>query len=430
MSIPKVPAGDPFGRTVAGHEEFSPNMAVRKVRAGFWNAVFLVSTLVGVLALVTLVLTLVDACFGAVILQDAVPLSQVSDAGKTLDQLSETELRAAFQAALDQDIVTPGRLAVLEGERPLSSRTPEDLRYLLTHEVLQPTVEKAWGLTDTLLNGQAIRDLKDRKYPDGDLVFRSWITPDFLGRSQSGDILLTGIRGAIVGSLWIIVLAVLLSLPIGVGAAIWLEEYAGDTKLNRFVQTNIYNLAGVPSIIYGMLGLALFVRGAEGLTSGSFFGVEGVNGRTVFSAGLTLGLLILPIIIINTQEALKAIPQSLRWSSYGVGATRWQTVWHHVLPAAGDRILTGTVFGVSRALGETAPLVVVGASAFLTLDPSGLFSKFTTLPMQVYTLSQQPQTEFRHLASAAIIVLLVLLLGLNSVAIVLRGRIKKTKEAS
>jgi len=189
-------------------------------------------------------------------------------------------------------------------------------------------------------------------------------------------------------------------------------------------------LAGVPSIIYGMLGLAIFVRGLEPLTSGSIFGVTDVNGRTVLSAGLTLALLILPIVIINTQEALKAIPQSLRWSSYGVGATRWQTIWNHVIPAAGDRILTGTVFAVSRALGETAPLVVVGASAFLTLDPSGLFSKFTTLPMQVYTLSQQPQAEFRHLAAAAIIVLMVLLLGLNSVAIILRGRIKKRKEAA
>jgi phosphate transport system permease protein len=429
MSREPAPA-DPFGRQIAGHEEFAPNMAVRKVRAGVWNLVFLVSTLVGVLALVTLVLTLIDNCFGAVILQDAVPVSQVSDTGKPLDQLSDAELRSAFQSAVDQDIVTAGRLSILEQEKPLASRSSEDLRSLMVHEVLQPTVEKAWGLTDTLLNGQAIHEVKDRKYPDGELVFRSWITPDFLGHSQSGDVLVTGIRGAIVGSLWIIFLAVLVSLPVGVGAAIWLEEYAGDTRLNRFVQTNIYNLAGVPSIIYGMLGLALFVRGAEGLTSGAFFGVEGVNGRTVFSAGLTLGLLILPIIIINTQEALKAIPQSLRWSSYGVGATRWQTVWHHVLPAAGDRILTGTVFGVSRALGETAPLVVVGASAFLTLDPAGLFSKFTTLPMQVYTLSQQPQTEFRHLASAAIIVLMVLLLGLNSVAIVLRGRIKKSKEAS
>jgi len=426
MSRESAPA-DPFGRQIIGHEEFSANMGTRKVRAGVWNLVFLVSTLVGVLALVTLVLTLVDSCFGAVILQDAVPLSQVSDVDKPLDQLSETELKAAFQSAVDQDIVTAGRLAILEQEKPLALRSTEDLRSLMVHEVLQPTVEKAWGLTDTLLGGQAIRDLKDRKYPEGQLVFRSWITPDFLGQSQSRDVLVTGIRGAIVGSLWIILLAVLVSLPVGVGAAIWLEEYAGDTRLNRFVQTNIYNLAGVPSIIYGMLGLALFVRGAEGLTSGA---LEGVNGRTVFSAGLTLGLLILPIIIINTQEALKAIPQSLRWSSYGVGATRWQTIWHHVLPAAGDRILTGTVFGVSRALGETAPLVVVGASAFLTLDPAGLFSKFTTLPMQVYTLSQQPQTEFRHLASAAIIVLMVLLLGLNSVAIVLRGRIKKSKEAS
>jgi len=415
---------------VAGHEDFHPNMGSRKVRAATWNGIFLASTMVGVLALVTLVATLVDNCFGAVILQDAVALTDVSDAGKTLEGLDAPQLRQALQSAADQDLISPGRLAILERDGPLATRTAEDLRFLLIHEVLQPTVERAWGLTDTLFHSDEIARVKQEKFPDAELVFRSWITPDFLGRSQSRDVLLTGIRGAIIGSLIIILLAVCIALPVGVGAAIWLEEYAGNTRLNRFIQTNIYNLAGVPSIIYGMLGLSLFVRGLEGLTSGAWFGIEGVNGRTVFSAGLTLALLILPIIIINTQEALKAIPQSLRWSSYGVGATRWQTIWHHVIPAAGDRILTGTVFGVSRALGETAPLVVVGASAVLTLDPSGLFSKFTTLPMQVYTLSQQPQEEFKHLASAAIIVLMIILLGLNSVAIVLRGRMKKTKEAA
>jgi phosphate transport system permease protein len=413
-----------------GHEDFRPNMAARKVRAATWNGIFLAATLVGVLSLVTLVATLIDNCFGAVILQDAVALSDVSDAHKPLDSLDASELRLALQSAVDQDLISPGRMAILEQEGGLATRSAEDLRFLLIHEVLQPTVERAWGLTDTLLNGSSIAQIKDTKFPEGQLLFRSWITPEFLGRSSSRDVLLTGIRGAIIGSLLIILLAVGIALPVGAGAAIWLEEYAGNTRMNRFIQTNIYNLAGVPSIIYGMLGLSLFVRGLEGLTSGAWFGIEGVNGRTVFSAGLTLALLILPIIIINTQEALKAIPQSLRWSSYGVGATRWQTIWHHVLPAAGDRILTGTVFGVSRALGETAPLVVVGASAVLTLDPSGLFSKFTTLPMQVYTLSQQPQEEFRHLASAAIIVLMILLLGLNSVAIVLRGRMKKSKEAA
>lgn len=422
--------GDPFLRTISGHEEFIPNVTVRKVRAATWNAIFLTSTLVGVLALVILLATLVDNCFGAVILQNAVALTEVSDAQQPLEALSAPQLRQALQSAVDQDLISPGRVAILEQEGSLATRSAEDLRFVLVHEVLQPTVERAWGLTDTLLHGDEIASVKNQKFPDAQLVFRSWITPEFLGRSQSRDVLLTGIRGAIIGSLLIILLAVFTALPVGVGAAIWLEEYAGNTRLNRVIQTNIYNLAGVPSIIYGMLGLSLFVRGLEGLTSGAWFGIEGVNGRTVFSAGLTLALLILPIIIINTQEALKAIPQSLRWSSYGVGATRWQTIWHHVLPAAGDRILTGTVFGVSRALGETAPLVVVGASAVLTLDPSGLFSKFTTLPMQIYTLSQQPQVEFRHLASAAIIVLMIILLGLNSVAIVLRGRMKKSKEAA
>lgn len=409
--------------------DFAPNLAGRKSRAAIWNVLFLTATAIAVLSLVTLLATLLDNCFGATILQYSVPLSEVDASGKPLNELKAAELRAAWAKAAELDIVSPGRVTILEEEKPIAQRDEADLRNLLLHEVLEPKVEKAWGLTETLTNAAAIQEIKERKYPDADLVFRSWISVEFLTNSPTRDVLLTGIRGALIGSLWIILLAVLISLPIGVGAAVWLEEYAGDTRLNRLIQTNIYNLAGVPSIIYGMLGLALFVRGLEPVTSGSLFGVTDVNGRTVFSAALTLSLLILPIIIINTQEALKAIPQSLRWSSYGVGATRWQTIWNHVIPAASDRILTGTVFGVSRALGETAPLVVVGASAFLTLDPAGLFSKFTTLPMQIYTLSQQPQTEFRHLAAAAIVVLMVLLLGLNSVAIVLRGNIKKQKEA-
>ena len=233
-------------------------------------------------------------------------------------------------------------------------------------------------------------------------------------------------RTAILGSLWTILVTILFALPIGVGAAIYLEEYAPDTWFNRLIQTNISNLAGVPSIIYGMLGLAVFVRMLEGITSGRLFGVVGdpttANGRTIISAGLTLGLLILPLIIINAQEAIRAVPRSLREASYGIGATRWQTIWHHVLPNAIPGILTGTILAVSRAIGETAPLVVVGASTFIVQDPSGPFSKFTTLPIQIYQWTARPQEEFRNLAAAAILVLLVLLIALNATAVFLRNR--------
>ncbi|HUM36495.1 MAG TPA: ABC transporter permease subunit, partial [Anaerolineae bacterium] len=193
-------------------------------------------------------------------------------------------------------------------------------------------------------------------------------------------------------------------------------------------QTNINNLAGVPSIIYGMLGLAIFVRGLEPFTSGTLLGVADpttANGRTVLSAGLTLALLILPLIIINAQEAIKAVPASLREASYGLGATRWQTIWYHVLPNALPGILTGTILAISRAIGETAPLVVVGASAFVALDPSGPFSKFTTLPIQIYQWTTRPQDQYRNLAAAASLMLLVLLLSLNAAAILLRNRYSK-----
>jgi phosphate transport system permease protein len=236
---------------------------------------------------------------------------------------------------------------------------------------------------------------------------------------------LAGVRTAILGSLWTILITLVVAFPIGVGAAIYLEEYAADTRLTRFIRTNITNLAGVPSIIYGMLGLAIFVRLLEPLTSGAMLGVTDptvANGRTILSAGLTLALLILPLLIINSQEAIRAVPRSLRQASYGLGATKWQTIWYHVLPSALPGILTGNILAISRAIGETAPLVVIGASTYIVMDPSGPFSKFTTLPIQIYQWTSRPQAEFRNIAAAAIIVLLVMLLTLNAAAVLLRNR--------
>jgi phosphate transport system permease protein len=211
-----------------------------------------------------------------------------------------------------------------------------------------------------------------------------------------------------------------------VGAAIYLEEYAGDSFINRIIQTNINNLAGVPSIIYGILGLAIFVRALEAVTSGTIFDPTldptTANGRTVLSAGLTLGLLVLPLIIINAQEAIKAVPRSLRDASFALGASRWETVRYHVLPNAMPGILTGAILAVSRAIGETAPLVVVGGLTFITVDPEGPFSKFTALPLQIFQWTARPQDVWRNIAAAAIIVLLGLLLTLNASAVILRNR--------
>lgn len=296
---------------------------------------------------------------------------------------------------------------------------------LLVTEVIQPNVVETYTLLESILQRGTIQAYAADVYPNGNLEFRSWLTIDFVTDPQSSTPEQAGVRTAIFGSLFVIAVTILFSFPVGVGAAIYLEEYAADNRLNRLLQTNINNLAGVPSIIYGMLGLAIFVRALESFTSGAMFGVlaDGTtaNGRTILSAGLTLGLLILPIIIIAAQESLRAVPNSLRQAGLALGATKWQTTWHHVLPSALPGILTGAILAVSRALGETAPLVVVGASTFIVTDPSSPFSKFTTLPIQIYQWTSRPQDEFRNLAAAAIIILLIMLILLNATAIYLRN---------
>lgn len=307
----------------------------------------------------------------------------------------------------------------------MPARDQENVYELVLQEVVAPDVVSAWSLMDTIFARDEVEAFVAAEYPNAEIVFRSWLTADFISSPQSSTPEFAGVRTAIMGSLWVVAITILFSFPIGVGAAIYLEEYASDTFLNRTIQTNINNLAGVPSIIYGMLGLAIFVRTLEPLTSGAIFGIgDGTtaNGRTILSAGLTLGLLILPVIIIAAQEAIRAVPGSLRQAGMALGATKWQTIWAHVLPSALPGILTGTILAISRAIGETAPLVVVGASTLIFVDPNGPFSKFTTLPIQIYQWTARPQAEFRNIAAAAILVLLVLLLSLNASAIILRNR--------
>jgi phosphate transport system permease protein len=218
-----------------------------------------------------------------------------------------------------------------------------------------------------------------------------------------------GIKAALWGSIWLLLLTAAVSFPLGVGAALYLEEYAPRNWVTRTIQTNIANLAGVPSIVYGILGLALFVRA---------LGFE----RSLLSGALTLSLLILPVIIIAAQEAVRAVPSSIREAAYGLGATRWQVVWTQVLPLAMPGILTGTILGLSRAVGETAPLIMIGAVSFLAFTPTSILDQFTVLPLQIYSWVTRPQEEFRVLAAAGIIVLLIILLSMNAVAIILRNR--------
>ena len=435
------------------------------------------------------------------------------------------------------------------------------LRNLVLAEVVEQKVIASFSLSDAIFNYEAVKSAIEgpilEAYKESERLneakakvirFHSWLDGEFLSQPMSSEPALAGVRTALIGSIGLMAVVLLVALPVGLGAAIYLEEYAQAGFVNRLIETNVRNLAGVPSIIYGMLGLAIFVRALAPFTSGMIFHsnidqptVETVleriapafdgaisfdgaalhseseqidaptlgrvvdtflhygrpsltmlgnsavidlsnalaealgitvdvtvaradedqdleargayyrfevasgskisaeaykqlmaslarsnsfapNGRTLVSAGLTLALLILPIIIINAQEAIRAVPYTIREASYGLGATRWQTIWKQVLPAALPGIMTGTILSVSRAVGETAPLIVVGAATFLVTDPTSPFSQFTALPIQIYQWTARPQGQFADIAAAAIIVLLTLMLALNAAAIYLRNR--------
>lgn len=438
---------------------------------------------------------------------------------------------------------------------------PAALRNLVLEEVIEQKVIASFTLSEAIFNFAAVKEqiegpifdeyIRAERLDDAKVTvirFHSWLDSAFLTAPMSSAPALAGVRTALIGSIGLMAVVLLAALPIGVGAAIYLEEYANHGFVNRLIETNVRNLAGVPSIIYGMLGLAIFVRALAPFTSGLIFHanfdlpsaetvieriapafdgevridgntlisdsaqidaaalgrvvdaflhfgtpsltmpgnasvnelsnalaqaldaavdvsaaradeeynieVRGAayrfdvdpgatisgdaydqlmaslvrvnsfapNGRTLVSAGLTLALLILPIIIINAQEAIRAVPHTIREASYGLGATRWQTIWRQVLPAALPGIMTGTILSVSRAVGETAPLIVVGAATFLVSDPTSPFSQFTALPIQIYQWTARPQGQFTDIAAAAIIVLLALMLALNAAAIFLRNR--------
>jgi phosphate transport system permease protein len=223
-----------------------------------------------------------------------------------------------------------------------------------------------------------------------------------------------GIGAALVGTLWVMAVCIAFIVPVGVASAIYLEEYADRGRwYNRLIEVNIQNLAAVPSIVYGILGLAFLVRGPLSL------------GHVVVAAGLTLGLLVLPVVVIAGREAIRAVPPSIRDGSMALGATKWQTIWRQVLPASVPGFATGVILAVSRAIGEAAPLIVVGGAVYLSFYPSGLGSDFTVLPLQIFNWISQPQEQFKELAAAGMIVLLAILMLLNGVAIWLRNRYEK-----
>jgi len=555
------------------------------------------SVTVAALALVALFFNVANQAFGAIGLVNTIEPETLTD-GRPLDALNNDELALILAkyvhgrlrvlirntiSQVDIHVFTKSTVAEIVGDpnvdpaiagELLKSISPQQqaslladyadrstLRNLVLEEVVEQQVIASFPLVDAIFNfdlvkaeieGPILADYKRRERLDDAKVrvirFHSWLHGEFLTTPMSSIPALAGVRSALIGSIGLMAVVVVVALPIGVGAAIYLEEYAHHGFINRLIETNVRNLAGVPSIIYGMLGLAIFVRALAPFTSGlifhynfdaptvgtvieriapafegaiaydgaairsdpelvdvarverlvdtfMFFGTPSLtmagntdvremshslaealkiavdtllvradeaydievrgdyyrfdvaadaaisddtfnqlmvslarinsfapNGRTLVSAGLTLVLLILPIIIINAQEAIRAVPYTIREASYGLGATRWQTIWNQVLPAALPGIMTGTILSVSRAVGETAPLIVVGAATFLVTDPTSPFSQFTAMPIQIYQWTARPQGQFADIAAAAIIVLLALMLTLNAAAIVLRNR--------
>ncbi len=440
---------------------FQQRLRGRHQRGTLWSAFFSLSTLVALAALVALFFNIVDSAFGYVVAEYDVPVDDVAPDGD-LDLLSETELldvlieyeggriavlvrdnlsrvpTSEFTSSPISEVLAgseyPAELAnttigeLSASDRPqvlgnilLLNSSRDQLEVYVFQEVLgAERILRVWGLSESLLNRAEIEQIADERFPDARLYFRSWLTTDFLNLPGSSDAGRAGVNVAIQGTLLLVILTIGVAFPIGVGAALYLEEYADPTqRLNRLLETNIRNLAGVPSIIYGLLGLAIFVRVLSDLT----------QGRTLISASFTMALLVLPVVIINAQEALRAVPSSLRDASYGMGATKWQTIWRVVLPAAMPGILTGTILAMSRAIGETAPLVVIGAATFLTAPTLNYTSGFTALPIQIYQWTARPQSEYRSIAAAAIIVLLVMLLLLNATAIILRQRFRRSLQS-
>jgi phosphate transport system permease protein len=261
-----------------------------------------------------------------------------------------------------------------------------------------------WALLGCLLSGLAL--LAVLFY---DVFAKGWdhVDVDFLTSFSSIFPQRAGVESALMGTIWLMLVCAGFIIPVGVATAIYLEEYADNTRwYNRLVEVNIQNLAAVPSIVYGILGLAF--------------------GPVVAAGGLTLGLLVLPVVIIAGREAIRAVPPSIREASLALGATKWQTIWKQVLPAAVPGIATGVILSLSRAIGETAPLIMVGAALYVAANPTGLDSQFTALPLQIFDWISRPQTEFKEgLAAAAILVLLAILLTMNAVAIWLRNRYER-----
>lgn len=441
-------------------EQFKAKLKNRQQRGRIGQGIFFASNIIALITLITLFLHVLNSSFGYVIIENSIdpatladqPLADLSEdqlaqifidnAGNRVlvfirDELSQVE-PAEFTTAPISDVLAGFTYPEATGDLKIRDLTPEQQKFVLVENfsagdlldtisdnIIQPRIITSWKFLDSLMRSEEIEAIALTEYPEAELEFKSWISWDFITSSVSSSATSAGLRTALLGSFWIITITAVTALILGVGAAIYLEEYAKDNWINQIIEINIRNLAAIPSVIYGMLGLAVFARALVYFTSGQFIGITDSNGRTVLSAGLTLALLILPIIIVNAQEALRAVPSSIRDASYGLGATKFQTVFRQLMPAAIPGIMTGVILALSRAIGETAPLLVVGASTFIGIDPNGPFSKFTVVPIQIYQWTSRPELVFKNVAAAAIIVLLVVMLLMNTLAILIRNRFSR-----
>ena len=312
----------------------------------------------------------------------------------TLADRPPAELCAGRADRHPQGACVARALRNLERERPLAERTQAELIAIIMSRVIKPELVAIYELRDSSSSRAAIEADLTERFPRAELAFKRWLSGSFLTSPMAPDAQSSRRAHRHPGHALAARAHRAVAFPLGIGAALYLEEYTATGRAHAVArqparsETNIYNLAGVPSIIYGILGLAIFVRALEPITSGRrLAGADATaNGRTIISAALTMALLVLPVMIISAQEAIRAVPSSLRQASYGLGATRWQTIWQIVLPNALPGILTGTILAMSRAIGETAPLIVVGASTYIVTDPTGPFAKFTVLPIQIYQL--------------------------------------------
>lgn len=435
---------------------FVSGLRGRHRTGGLWKLFFQGAIVIGLIALVLLAFNVFNRVVGYAAVVNKVEPTELAD--RPLEELSVEELRdillnragAGFNPRIGLANLIPGGLGpqnsnyIASADEPIGELIPAvpsefasiplgeitsdqattilatiatqaDLLDLVTQYVVGQEVRETWTFSESILNRASV-DAFIEANPNARVEFRNWLDFTFLTSRMSNNPLISGIRIALLGTVWVLIFTLLVAFPLGVGTAIYLQEYStGNSWLERIIETNIRNLAGVPSIIYGLLGLAIFVRTLDPLT----------QGRTVISASLTMSLLILPIIIINAQEALRAVPPSLREASFGLGATKWQTVWRSVLPAALPGILTGTILGMSRAIGETAPLVIIGAATFITTNPDSPLARFTVIPIQIYNWTKDARPGFGEIAASAIVLLLALLLIFNATAIYLRQRARK-----